>query len=298
MKLHIYGRSGEYLCSLEVAQDATADDLKRLFCAKYHYYPERQRFTIGSAKGNPVIDGLLSRQNIKDETSLWFKDLGVQISWRLVFVLEYLGPLIILPLFWFFPSIFYPSNPSYVVKRSQTQLIGAILFMAHYIKRELETLFIHRFSNATMPIVRLPINCFHYWILCGVGVGYYLCHPLYRPPFNENSLYLYSLSTLFVLFEILNWKTHLILRGLRPRGTKKRGIPEGWGFQWVSCANYLWESAAWLSYSFLTMTLTGFLFTLIAFAQMLIWALKKHTNYKRIFSHYPSERTALIPLFL
>ena len=32
---------------------------------------------------------------------------GVQISWRLVFVLEYLGPLLIFPALYFYPSIVY-----------------------------------------------------------------------------------------------------------------------------------------------------------------------------------------------
>lgn len=59
------------------------------------------------------------------------------------------------------------------------------------------------------------------------------------------------------IFEFANLQTHIILRNLRPRGSKKRGIPEGWGFGLIACANYFWESCAWITFCALTNTLTG-----------------------------------------
>jgi very-long-chain enoyl-CoA reductase len=73
-------------------------------------------------KGPVLVDGLLLDQNVVDGATLYFKDLGVQISWRLVFVLEYLGPCIIVPLFWFFPSIFYGEAALHNSTRSKTQM--------------------------------------------------------------------------------------------------------------------------------------------------------------------------------
>lgn len=49
----------------------------------------------------------LSFYEIKDKDTLVFKDLGFQLSWRTVFMIEYLGPLIFFPLLYFYPNLFY-----------------------------------------------------------------------------------------------------------------------------------------------------------------------------------------------
>lgn len=48
----------------------------------------------------------------------------------------------------------------------------------HFAKREYETLFVHRFSHATMPLQNLFKNCGHYWILSGVLLAYFLYAPV------------------------------------------------------------------------------------------------------------------------
>ncbi|ETW60723.1 3-oxo-5-alpha-steroid 4-dehydrogenase, partial [Plasmodium falciparum CAMP/Malaysia] len=126
-------------------------------------------------------------------------------------------------------------------------------------------------------------------ILCGVSIGYYLFHPLYKPYDIESKPYwVYGLFFVLLILEFLNLKCHLILRNLRPRGTKNRGIPHGYGFNHISCANYFYESLIWIIFSLITNTLTGYVFSFVATTQMTIWALKKHKNYKREFPNYPS----------
>lgn len=94
----------------------------------------------------------------QDEKTLIFKDLGVQLSWRLVYVIEYAGPLLICPLLFMFPSVFYGVEHSV----GHHQLVCMSLILLHFSKRVFESLFIHRFSSATMPFANLFVNCGYY----------------------------------------------------------------------------------------------------------------------------------------
>jgi very-long-chain enoyl-CoA reductase len=58
-----------------------------------------------------------------------------------------------------------------------TQKLCIFMAIAHYVKRELETIFVHRFSNETMPLVNLFKNSIHYWVFFGVFNMYFLLHP-------------------------------------------------------------------------------------------------------------------------
>jgi len=83
---------------------------------------------------------------------------------------------------------------------------------------------VHRFSKETMPIKRIFINSSHYWILCGILIGYFVFSPYYHEPKYSNLLK-YGLMFGFIFSEIMNGCCHLVLMSLRPKGTKNRGIP-------------------------------------------------------------------------
>lgn len=292
-------RGGKFIANWQIPTDLPVDDFKAMFYQQFHYYPERQWWNVDNEKGPVLKEGTLREAGVKDNAALIFKDLGVQISWRLVFVLEYSGPIFFFCLFYFFPGLVYSLPDGVVPKRQTTQILALWLVVFHFVKREMETLFVHRFSNATMPIIRVPLNCGHYWILLGVAVGYFVFHPQYTSPWRaDQPLVPYLLATAMMLFEFLNFQTHLVLRSLRPRGTKARGIPNGWGFQMVSCANYWWETLAWLCFCLLVQCATGWFFLFVAFAQMVDWALKRHRNYRKQFDNYPRNRQAIVPFIL
>ena len=80
---------------------------------------------------------------------------------------------------------------------------------------------------------------------------------------------------------------------------KQRGIPRGWGFGLVSCANYFWETMGWIMFCILTRGITSVLFLVVSAVQMLIWAIKKHKTYKKEFGDkYPRGRKAMSPFII
>lgn len=123
------------------------------------------------------------------------------------------------------------------------------MVIGHYLKRELETIFVHRFSSDTMPLFNLFKNCAHYWGIFGFINMYFFLHPDYTPPSWASTGIYYAIFAAFVLFEFMNLMCHITLRNLRSEGSTERGIPKGWGFDLVSCANYFWEAMCWLMFA-------------------------------------------------
>lgn len=104
------------------------------------------------------------------------KNPGPQISWRTVFIVEYAGPLLIHILALLVRPYLYPhsSNGSQL---SSTQSLAMILVVSHYLKRELEIAFVHKFSATTMPFFNLFKNSFHYWVIGGLNLAYWIYSP-------------------------------------------------------------------------------------------------------------------------
>lgn len=105
----------------------------------------------------------------------------------------------------------------------------------------------------------------------------------------------------------MNLMCHIELSSFRKKAAKEksdggyvnpakvRGIPKGFGFSLVSCANYFWESMGWIAFSLLSRCYTSYFFTFCSIYQMYDWARKKHSNYRKEFPEYPKNRKAMIP---
>jgi len=295
--VQVHTRSGRKLSDVEVTDKTTVLQLKNLFALKHSKYsPERQRFSIGDT---PLVDGkTIADYKIKDGDILIFKDLGAQMKWGTVFLCEYFGPLLLYPIFYFKGDLIYGAGAS--KSHDQVQQLALICWSLHYIKRILETLFVHRFSHATMPLFNLFKNCLHYWG-AAIAISYFVNHPLFTPP-SQYRVYL-GLA-LFAAAELGNLICHLQLSWLRPAGSNQRAIPCGFLFDFVSFPNYFFEITAWIGFSILTQTLTSFLFMVIGGTQMYFWALAKHRRYKKEFDGkegrplYPKNRKVMIPFLL
>ena len=135
---------------------------------------------------------------------------------------EYAGPLLITVGLIALRNLVYGKASSLTVR----QKLGLVLVIGHYLKREIETIFVHRFSAETMPLGNLFKNCAHYWILFGWSM-YQFLRPHSAQTVRSSE---FIFACLFVVFEYLNLKTHQVLRDLRKPGSTERGIPFGYGF--------------------------------------------------------------------
>lgn len=301
MKVSVESRSGRSFGSFELDDGSTVEHLQEAFHkSNPKYYPDRQRFYLNSPSPSGAKKPVACKPTeiLADGTVLIFKDLGPQILWKTVFLVEYFGPLALYLLFYTQPTWVYGSrfpDPSPWAK--EVQFSAVIAWTFHFAKREIETLFIHRFSHATMPLFNLFKNSVYYWGFAGY-VAYFVNHPLYTPPPED---LVYTGMCLFYFMEIGNLSAHWTLRTLRPPGTKVRRIPRGGLFELVSCPNYTYEILSWLGFNLMTRTVAGILFMFAGALQMVIWAIGKHRRYQKEFDGkdgrplYPPNRRAIVP---
>ncbi|KAJ1968651.1 3-oxo-5a-steroid 4- dehydrogenase [Dispira parvispora] len=285
---------GPFPLTLDLPKDATVQSLKLGITQQQpKLTPERQRLTLD---GKALLDDAqrLSEVPVADGAVLQVKDLGPQVGWRTTFICEYLGPLLANPLFYYLPQIFYGR----AVAHSCMQTTALVMFEAHFLKRLYETIFVHRFSSGTMPFANLIKNTTYYTLLAGANVGFWVYGPwngALEPSAQRSTAYTAVCIGLFVFAQISNFLTHINLRNLRPPGTRVRKIPRGYGFDLVSCPNYFFEVTSWVAFTLYTRSLASLIFTVVGAAQMYIWAVKKHKNYRREFPNYPKNRKAMIP---
>ncbi|KAL1189542.1 Very-long-chain enoyl-CoA reductase [Cardamine amara subsp. amara] len=310
MKVTVVSRSGREVLKgpLDLPDSAIVADLQEAFHKRAKkFYPSRQRLTLPVASGSkdkPVV--LSSKKSLKEycdantnSLTVVFKDLGPQVSYRTLFFFEYLGPLLIYPVFYYFPVYkFLGYGEDRVIHPVQT--FAMYYWCFHYFKRILETFFIHRFSHATSPIANVFRNCAYYWSF-GAYIAYYVNHPLYTPVSDLQMKIGFGFG---LVCQVANFYCHILLRNLRdPSGTGGYQIPRGFLFNIVTCANYTTEIYQWLGFNIATQTVAGYVFLAVAALIMTNWALGKHSRLRKIFDgkdgkpKYP-RRWVILPPFL
>ncbi|KAL8890064.1 MAG: hypothetical protein Q9215_002745 [Flavoplaca cf. flavocitrina] len=273
---------------LSLSSTSTSSDLYTQLASSSGTSIHRLRITKGSdGSFIPKTSSLpVSDTGLRDGSSIYVKDLGPQISWRLVFILEYLGPLLIHPLLY----VLLPNPPSFL------QTLSCTLITLHFLKREIETLFLHRFSSATMPLLNLFKNSAHYWLLAGLNIAFWTYRSSAPAAGDSNPWITWPSVALYIIGELGNLNTHVVLRSLRSTGGNERGIPHGFGFGLVTCPNYMFETLAWIGICGVTWSLASVLFAALAVAQMGVWAQKKEVRYRREFGRkYQKKRSVMLP---
>ncbi|XP_057673385.1 very-long-chain enoyl-CoA reductase-like isoform X2 [Corythoichthys intestinalis] len=287
----------------KVEPTATILDIKALFHKSYKkWYPARQSLRLDPKTKCLRDDEILQTLPVGTTASFYFSDLGPQLTWGTVFLAECVGPLVIYLMFYFRLPFIYAPKYDFTASKNWVVHSASICHSLHYIKRILETLFVHRISQGTMPLRNIFKNCGFYWC-AAAWMAYYINHPLYTPPLYGQQQVNVGLYT-FLFCQFGNFSIHVALRNLKQPGSKVKKIPYPtknpftWIFWLVSCPNYTYEVGSWLGFSVMTQCLPVALFTLAAFVQMSVWARGKHRGYLKEFKDYPTLRSPILPFIL
>ncbi|XP_048103003.1 very-long-chain enoyl-CoA reductase isoform X2 [Alosa alosa] len=266
----LHAKTKEKLLLLDkVEPTSTILDIKSMFHkSNPQWYPARQSLCL-DPKGRSLKDeDILQTLPVGTTATFYFRDLGAQLSWGTVFLAECVGPLVIYLLFYFRLPFIYAPRYDFTTPKQWVVHLACICHSFHYVKRILETMFVHRFSTGTMPLRNIFKNCSYYWFFAA-WMAYYINHPLYTPPSSKVKKIPYPSKNPFT-----------------------------WIFWVVSCPNYTYECGSWVGFTVMTQCVPVAFFTIVGFIQMAIWARGKHRSYLKEFPHYPTLRSSILPFIL
>ncbi|TYJ54685.1 hypothetical protein B9479_004624 [Cryptococcus floricola] len=288
-------------------KDVTVKQLKIAVQAKFpKLVSNRQRITLPGVSSKPIAltdeDKTLADYGVGEGAKLRLKDLGRQVGYRTLYLWEYAGPIVLNPLLLYYSHAIWGQYDA-----SPLQLTVRNLTVIHFVKRFLESAFVHDFSRATVPLSFVYRNCAYYWGICGGLIGLTLYRPAYAQQALEGTLLgdsrWITFWTIFELAssssaELLNLNAHIHLRSLRQPAGQPRLFPTGLGFGTAVCANYWFEILGVIA----LVAMTGFdigtvVYLCIGTSFMKTWADGKYARYKREFDNkvFPGKRYKLFP---
>ncbi|KXJ97193.1 3-oxo-5-alpha-steroid 4-dehydrogenase-domain-containing protein [Microdochium bolleyi] len=295
--------------SIDIAGDATVDDVK-ISVAKAAGISDHNRLGIYDPATKKTLKDRKARiadqEGISKHGEILVKDMGPQVSWRTVFVIEYLGPLLFHPPVlalrnYIYPPLYslfkghIPASPV-TEELSLAQKAGFAMIMLHFLKREYETVFVHKFSASTMPVANIFWNSLFYWAAAG-ALGAFEVYAPFSPAANATEpLTTYLGITLFLFGQIGNFRIHKYLSGLRKPGETERKLPQGFTFQLVTCPNYMFEVIAWAGIIVTTRSPSLIFFISIGMYYMWTWGWGKEKAYRKQFGDkYKKKRSVMLP---
>ncbi|KAK1836119.1 3-oxo-5-alpha-steroid 4-dehydrogenase-domain-containing protein [Podospora conica] len=290
--------------TIEVPHDASVEEVKILI-ARETGCDDFNRIGLFDPTTNKTLKNrraLISEEaGVISKKQLLVKDLGPQVAWRTVFVIEYFGPIlfhVLVPLLRPYLYQFWP----YVYKSeaetpmTQVQWLLCALFNIHFLKREWETLFVHKFSANTMPVSNIVRNSAFYWIMAGLLSAWHIYAPGSPADRTELGPLDYAGLAIFVVCEVCNWMVHQHLSSLRKPGGTEKGIPNCIGSSLVTCPNYMFEVLAWVGVILISRSFAVVIFIANGIVYMRSWSKGKEKALRAEFGdRYKKKRYTMIP---
>ena len=242
--------------------------------------------TVGELKGRGLSEG----------TVIELKNLGMQFAYRWLFLIEYGGPPAIMALIAMQPAWVYGQSPRNGL--SPATQIAVWAYILHFVKRELETLFLHKFSKPSVPLSVIVRNSVYYWGIA-VLLAYFICAPGSQAVTSMAVTQVCAAG--MAVCQLGNFAVHLWF-AMQRKGDKdaSRPIPAGPLF-FVSCPNYFFEVVNWVFFAVMVNNHpVAWVFAVLGLYQMALWAKGKHKAYvkqekKEGLPPVAQRRSAMIP---
>ncbi|KAK0669987.1 3-oxo-5-alpha-steroid 4-dehydrogenase-domain-containing protein [Cercophora samala] len=292
--------------SVELPRDATVEDAKKIVARASGFSDFNRIGLFNPADGKILKDRkalIRNEEGVVKAGELVVKDLGPQVAWRTVFVIEYFGPILFhafIPLirpylYSIFPGQFKYISPT-ATPITKVQWILFALFHIHFLKREYETLFVHKFSANTMPARNIVRNSAFYWIMAGLLCALDIYAPGNLSARDELVPLDYVGLALFVFGEVCNWIVHQHLASLRKPGGTEKGIPNCIGSGLVTSPNYMFEVTAWLGVIMISRSWAVVVFICTGIIYMRDWSRGKEKALRKEFGdRYKKKRYTMLP---
>ncbi|KAK3387492.1 3-oxo-5-alpha-steroid 4-dehydrogenase-domain-containing protein [Podospora didyma] len=288
--------------AVELPRDATVEDAK-IQIARQLGYGDFNRIGLFDPMTKKILKNRMAL--VRDEAGvisageLVVKDLGPQMAWRTVFVVEYFGPILFhaaIP--YLRPYIYAPFVAKGAADAPLTlvQWLLFALFQLHFLKREYETLFVHKFSANTMPAFNIFRNSAFYWLLSGLMCAVDIYRPGSLSARDELVPLDYAGLAIFAVCEACNWIVHQHLASLRKPGGTEKGIPNCIGSNLVTCPNYMFEVLAWVGVILISRSWAVVAFISFGIMYMRDWSKGKEKALRNEFGdRYKKKRYTMLP---
>eukprot|EP00761_Pharyngomonas_kirbyi_P004758 gb/GECH01004763.1/.p1 GENE.gb/GECH01004763.1/~~gb/GECH01004763.1/.p1 ORF type:complete len:240 (+),score=25.18 gb/GECH01004763.1/:1-720(+) len=226
-------------------------------------------------------------------------------------VLSYSSACVTFSLFYI---LFYSSKDSKSYDFINSPKLCLFLWNFHFLRRTIESAFIHRYGKSHIPISDtieelIYYNVFSIWIASSLTM---------ITKFEPQNYFLLIITgiIIFIVGETGNTICHFMLRQLKsPLQLKHKKIPHGFMFEYVSCPHYFFEITSWIGFSLITTirvfsilstkssldffsvlhVLGAAIFNLLGAGILISWATNHHKRYLSTFDNYPRNRKVIIP---
>ncbi|MCC8088476.1 MAG: DUF1295 domain-containing protein [Rikenellaceae bacterium] len=175
-------------------------------------------------------------------------------------------------------------------------LIFFLLFQLHYFNRAFIFPFLLK-GKSRMPIV-ITISGMIFNLINGVMQGEWIFRQspidLYGSLWLTSPYFIIGVA-LFFAGMIINIHSDQIIRNLRKPGDSKHYLPDQGLYKYVTSANYFGEIIEWTGFAVLTWSLSGFVFVIWCFANLVPRANSIYKKYKQEFGEGVGGRKRIFP---